>query len=342
MTVDNPDIPHVPAQEWEELLTPESIGWSGTWLHQVQDYAQETGSFAGLLVSHGRVLASWGQITRPVSCRSIRKALLNSLYGIHIAAGHIRLEWTLEELGIDDTPPSLTPQEKQATIADLLASRSGVYHPSNYQTTRDRARLPQRGSHAPGTFWYYNNWDFNALGTIYEHCTQTRIFEEFERCIARPLHMQDYRVDDMRYLFQDYSLHSSYSFRISARDLARFGLLYLRQGRWRGQSIVPQQWVHVSTTTHAQTPAGPGFGYLWWVCSNGHLFFDMPLPDGSYASYGFGGQYLLVIPSLDAVVVHLGDPGDPDYRPPTVEQACYLLQLILNASPVKEKAAIQE
>ncbi len=312
MTVNDPDTSQVPAQEWEALLTPESIGWSKTWLHQVQDYAQETGSFAGLFVSHGRVLASWGQITRPVSCRSIRKALLNSLYGVHIAAGHIRLEWTLEELGIDDTPPSLTPQEKQATIADLLTSRSGVYHPSNYQTARDRARLPQRGSHAPGTFWYYNNWDFNALGTIYEQCTQTRIFEEFERCIARPLHMQDYHVDDMQYLFQEYSLHPSYSFRISARDLARFGLLYLRQGRWRGQSIVPQQWVQVSTTTHAQTPAGPGFG----------------------------GQYLLVIPSLDAVVVHLGDPGDPDYRPPTVEQACHLLQLILNASPVGKKQLI--
>ncbi len=41
MTVNNPDISHVPAQEWEAMLTPESIGWSGTWLHQVQDYTQE-------------------------------------------------------------------------------------------------------------------------------------------------------------------------------------------------------------------------------------------------------------------------------------------------------------
>lgn len=52
--MNNPDTSHVPAQEWEAMLTPESIGWSGTWLHQVQDYTQETGSFAGLLVSHGK------------------------------------------------------------------------------------------------------------------------------------------------------------------------------------------------------------------------------------------------------------------------------------------------
>lgn len=317
------------------MKVPESIGWSEAGLQQVQDYGQEIQSFAGLLVSHGRVLVSWGQITCPVSCRSIRKALLNSLYGVHVAADHVRLEWTLAELDIDDTLPPLTAQEKQATIADLLTSCSGVYHLSNYQTAKDRARLPQRGSHTPGTFWYYNNWDFNVLGTIYEHCTQTRIFEEFERCIARPIQMQDYRVDDMQYLFQEYSLHPSYSFRISARDLARFGLLYLRQGLWRGQNIVPLQWVQMSTTLHAQTPSGPGFGYLWWVCSKGHLFLDMVLPDGAYASYGFGGQYLLVIPSLDLVVVHLADPDDPSYHPPTVEQTRHLLQLILQASPGK-------
>ena len=332
MIVDNSDPSDLPAQAWETIQVPESIGWSKTGLLQVQDYGEQIHSFAGLLVSHGRVLASWGQITHPVSCRSIRKALLSSLYGIHMAAGHIRLEWTLEDVGIDDTPPSLTPQEKQATIADLLTSCSGVYHLSNYQTAQDRARLPQRGSHASGTFWYYNNWDFNALGTIYERLTGTRIFEEFERCIARPLQMQDYRVEDMRYLIQEDSLHPSYAFRLSARDLARFGLLYLQQGYWRRQSVIAPHWIGVSTTAHAQTPSGSGFGYLWWVCSQGHLFYDMILPDRAYASYGFGGQYLLVIPSLGLVVVHLGDPDEPRYRPPNAEQACHLLQLILQAS----------
>jgi CubicO group peptidase (beta-lactamase class C family) len=153
--------------------------------------------------------------------------------------------------------------------------------------------------------------------------------------------MQDYRVEDMQYLLQQYSSHPSYSFRISARDLARFGLLYLRHGLWKGQNIVPSQWVQTSTTLHAQTSTGPGFGYLWWVCSQGHLFLDLLLSEGAYASYGFGGQYLLVIPSLDTVIVHMGDPTNPDYRPPTVEQTRHLLQLILYAAPEGQEATVQ-
>lgn len=311
-------------------MDSESIGWSKAGLQQVQDYAQEIASFAGLVVVHGYVLASWGQTSHTVRCRSVRKGLLNSLYGIHVAAGDIRLEWTLAELGIDDIPPSLTEQEKQATIADLLTSRSGVYHDSNYQHAKYRKRQPQRGSHEHGTFWYYNNWDFNALGTIYEQCTQTRIFEEFEQRIARPLGMQDYRIDEQRYLLQEYSQHPSYAFQISARDLARYGLLYLRQGSWGEQSILSREWIEESTKPLAQTQAGPGFGYLWWTCSQGRLFLDIPLPEGSYASYGNGGHYVLVIPEMDMVVAHIADPNGHIL---TREQRRQLLQLILSASP---------
>jgi len=275
----------------------------------------------------------WGKVARPFNCRSIRKTLLSSLYGIHVAEGHIDLAWTLADLGIDDTEPSLSDEEKQATIEDLLVSRSGVYHLSNYQPPTDRAKLPPRGSHAPGTFWHYNNWDFNALGTIFEQSTQTRIFEEFERSIAQPLQMQDYRAEAMKYDTQPYSLHPLYSFRLSARDLARFGLLYLRQGRWREQQIVPRDWVGASTRAHALTPTqtGAGFGYSWWVGVQGRLFQGVPLPEGSFASYGMGGQFLLVIPAFDLVIVHLGNPDDPAYRQPSTNHLSRLLGLMLEA-----------
>ena len=51
---------------------------------------------------------------------------------------------------------------------------------------------PERWSHAPGAFWYYNNWDFNVLGTIFETLTKTRIWEEFDRKIAKPIGMEDF------------------------------------------------------------------------------------------------------------------------------------------------------
>ena len=79
-------------------------------------------------------------------------------------------------LGIDDNAPSLSPTEKTATVADLLKARSGVYHAALYETPGMARLRPARGSHPPGTFWYYNNWDFNALGTIYERGTGAQIF----------------------------------------------------------------------------------------------------------------------------------------------------------------------
>ena len=112
---------------------------------------------------------------------------------------------------------------------------------------------PERHAHAPGTFWYYNNWDFNALGTIFEQETGTKIFEEFDTRIARPLQMEDFSISDCSYkTSKDYgqspiSKHRYYQFRMSTRDLARFGLLYLRNGQWHDQQIVSTDWVREST-----------------------------------------------------------------------------------------------
>ena len=69
---------------------------------------------------------------------------------------------SLEELGIDDFEPSLTLEEKQATVGDLIKARSGIYHPALGKSPGMRSMRPKRHSHPPGTFWYYNNWDFNA------------------------------------------------------------------------------------------------------------------------------------------------------------------------------------
>src|SRR5262249_18504682 len=156
----------------------------------------------------------------------------NALYGIAVKDGRVRLDKSLAELGIDDLAPALTPAEKRATIRDLLQARSGVYHPAALETPDMALSRPPRGSHPPGSHWYYNNWDFNALGTIFEQETGTKIFEAFEARIADPLQMEDFRVSDGCYQRGPESQHPGYPLRMSARDLARFGLLYLRQGKW--------------------------------------------------------------------------------------------------------------
>jgi len=118
----------------------------------------------------GAVVAHWGDIETRYMCHSIRKSFLSALYGVHVAKGNIDLDETMGELGIDDKPP-LTQLEKQASVRDLLKARSGVYHPAAYETEAMKKARPKRGSHVPGTFYYYNNWDFNTLGAIFEKQT---------------------------------------------------------------------------------------------------------------------------------------------------------------------------
>jgi CubicO group peptidase (beta-lactamase class C family) len=113
-----------------------------------------------------------------------------------------------------------------ATVSDLLKSCSGVYHQAAAETNKMEEMRPQRGSHPPGIFYYYNNWDFNVLGTIFEKVTGARIFEAFKKEIAEPIAMENFSLDDCRYSYEEKkSMHPAYNFRMTARDLARFGLL---------------------------------------------------------------------------------------------------------------------
>ncbi len=165
--------------------------------------------------------------------------------------GNIDLESTLAELEIDDIHP-LTDAEKQAKVIHLLKSRSGVYHPAAAETSAMAARRPERGSHAPDSFHYYNTWDFNVLGTIFEQQTGSMIFDEFNERIAEPLGMQDFEPDKCFYTHErEHSQHPAYFFRMSTRDRARFGLLCLRNGNWNGTQLVPEDWVRNCMAEHS-------------------------------------------------------------------------------------------
>ena len=170
----NAQATRVPGADWMRLASPEQAGWSAKNLAGIRDYVEEIGSTSAMIVQHGVVVAAWGDVGHRSNLHSCRKSLLNSLIGIAVTEGKINLDDTLGKLGIDDKKPSLTEVEKQATVRDLLEARSGVYHPTVYETKGMAEQRPPRGSHAPGTFWYYNNWDFNTLGYIYEKATNTK------------------------------------------------------------------------------------------------------------------------------------------------------------------------
>jgi CubicO group peptidase (beta-lactamase class C family) len=293
--------PRYPGTSWSMYAVPEDAGWSSDRLSSAKALYDDIGSSAFLVVSDGAVLVAWGDIERRFMCHSVRKSFLSALYGIHVEEGTIDLENTLEELKIDDVPP-LTKEEKQARIIHLLKSRSGVFHAAAYETPAMKERRPARGSTKPGEFWYYNNWDFNALCTIFEQETNARIFEEFKRRIADPLQMEDFRLMDTYYhLEEQHSIHPAYPFRMSARDMARFGLLFLRNGTWKNRAIIPGEWVEASRRAYSTVSywEGYGYGYMWWVNID-----ETDVKYGMYAALGFGGHMIAVLPAENMVFVH--------------------------------------
>lgn len=326
-----------PGAHWQKANRPEQLGWSSEKLALARDYSKMIGSDAVMIIDDGVVVDAWGDISRNFQCHSMRKSILSGLIGIHVNEGNIDLAATMEQLGINDHEPSLSPIEKQATVGDLIKARSGIYHPALGESASMKAMRPRRHSHAPGTFWYYNNWDFNALGTMFEQETGTKIFEEFARRLAGPLQMEDFHIGNCKYATwadynsAPYSKHRYYLFRMSARDLARFGLLFQRQGRWKDRQIIPPDWIRESTASHSQWGVDGGYGYMWWTGRKRGLFANVSVKEHSYHASGYGGHKLIVLPYRKLVIVHRVNT-DSAGRRPMDHQIGRLLWLILSAA----------
>ncbi len=327
-----------PGKTWQKLDRPEQAGWSAEKLQAARQSAEEFQSAAVMVVHRGKVVAEWGQTDRKYNVHSIRKSLLSALYGQQVKAGKIRLDDTLEKLGIDDNEPALTAAEKKATVGDLLKARSGIYHPALYETEGMKRRRPVRGSHEPGTFWYYNNWDFNALGTIFQQATGQSVFVAFQRQIAEPIQMEDFRLEDGSFVRGEDSIHPAYPFRMTARDMARFGLLFARGGRWRDRQVIPADWVRESTQSYSEAVDGQGkqrggYGYMWWTELGGLHVTNARLPPDTFSARGAGGHYILVVRAWDLVIVNRMDTDKKDGPRMENPQFGTLVQQILDAMP---------
>jgi CubicO group peptidase (beta-lactamase class C family) len=117
---------------------------------------------------------------------------------------------------------------------------------------------------------------------------------------------------------------------MTARDMARFGLLFLRRGQWKDRSLVPADWVEESTRSYSDAGRSGGYGYMWWVAVDGKHLPGVSLPEGTYSARGAGGHYILVVPKLDLVVVHRVNTDEPG-RSVSAEQFGELVRLILEA-----------
>jgi CubicO group peptidase (beta-lactamase class C family) len=317
-------IAHAHPRDAFERITPEQAGYSSERLAELRTFLQQSGSDSLLLLHDGKVFFEWGDIHKKILVHSMRKALLNSLYGIALQRGQVDLKQTLGQLGIDDIPPALNEQELSASLADVLKSRSGVYHPAAAEAESMIKERPEHGSHAPGTFYYYNNWDFNVAGRILEQRTGQRIYDAFYKQIAKPLGMRDYHnrivatpadgkltdpnADGYYQYEPERSRYPAYHFRMSAYDLALYGQLYLDRGRWHGKQIIPEDWIDQSTQPYSVVDEqfGLAYGMLWDV-----LVPDAGDPHPSFFHTGVGVHMLAIYPKLGLVMVHRVDTEHP-------------------------------
>ncbi|MHC4558055.1 MAG: serine hydrolase domain-containing protein [Planctomycetota bacterium] len=286
---------------WDKTTATEELGWSSAKLKALEQDLEKQKTAALMIVTDGKVVFEWGKTTNNIYSHSTRKSLLSALYGIFAAEGKIDTSLTLEQLDIEEKVP-LTDTEKQAQVIDLLKARSGVYIPAAAETRSMRAARPKRGSHEPGTNWYYNNWDFNVLGTIFKQLTGEDIYEAFKKRIAEPIGMEDYIFKKQNYSYaQNFSIHPAYPFLISARDMARVGQLFLQLGQWEGNQIIPADWIGESTRSYSDTgKSWRGYGYMWWTIEDDHC----GLKKGDYYASGYGGQNLFVLPRMNTIIVH--------------------------------------
>lgn len=300
-----------PGKHWSHVKNVKDFGYSPSKLDKAEDYSKTINTAAVVIIENGLIVDEWGEVDKKYKTHSIRKSFLSAMYGEYVLNGSIDLDKKMIEIGIDDVPP-LSDVENKATIRDCIKARSGIYHPALYESQGMKDLKPARHSERPGAHWYYNNWDFNAAGAIFEKFTGKKIFEALKESIADPIMMEHFKVEDGEYVTGEASIHPAYPFIITAHDFARFGLLMLNRGSWNGKQVIDADWVDESTRYHSDATlyGSDGYGYMWWVSRKFNKYPHLPnveVPEGTYSARGAGGHYIMIIPEYNMLVVHRVD-----------------------------------
>ncbi|CAB4873035.1 unannotated protein [freshwater metagenome] len=269
-------------------------------------------SLATLAVHRGRIVAEqYGPDTdadTTLVSWSMAKTVTQAVFGMLVGDGLIDIDQPAAVPEFADTPKA------GITVRHLLAMKSGLEFIEDYvdDTTshcldmlfgagiHDHAHYAasQQLLHAPGELWNYASGTTNILARIAGDIIgggEAGMRAFLEQRLFAPLGMRSAqpKFDDAGTF-----VGSSYLF-ATARDFARFGYLYLRDGVWDQRRLLPSGWVDSSRTEVAIDPDHTNFGYgahCW-------IWRDQP---GSLAAHGYEGQYTVVVPERDLVVVHLG------------------------------------
>ncbi|HEY8446329.1 MAG TPA: serine hydrolase [Thermomicrobiales bacterium] len=236
----------------------------------------------------------------PVNVRSITKSVIGTLIGIAVAEGKLKLDQTLGELIPDRIPPEADPRTREITVRHLLTMTSGWAWDigTDYQrliASDDWARLTLSLPvvYEPGTFYAYNTGGSHLLSIILSEVTGQDTADYAQEKLFDPLGIP--RPSWQR--SPQGKVSGGFGLELTPRDMAKLGELYLNEGRWDDQRIVPASYIRhaISVKSSGDSTGGAQYGYQWWVTNT----------DGYHAAFalGFGGQYVYIVPDLDLTVV---------------------------------------
>jgi len=235
--------------------------------------------------------------------RSVTKSTLSALVGIAVAQGIIdRLDRPILDYFADVPLKNSDPRLAQVTVAHLLTMTAGfAWDESDDKAVSDwffsgkRSAIPNALTrsivHKPGTVFNYDSPTADLLATLLARASGRDLHSFAVEHLFAPLGIQHFTWE------QDPAGHyrGSAGLEMHAIDLAKMGQLYLQQGQWQGQQIIPAAWVEQSVVTQAVVNPAYGYGYLWWVQEQEAPHF--------YSAVGYGGQFILVAPKEQIVVV---------------------------------------
>ncbi len=271
-----------------------------------------------VVVQDGQIVAEryapgFGETTR-FSGWSMTKSVLSALVGVLVGEGRLSLRDA-------ELMPAWRRPDPRAAIAleDLLRMRSGLRFSEDYANlTSDVIEMLFNQDDAaayaasrpliapPGTEWSYSSGTTNILSAIVRRTVGEKDYPSWpRRALFAPLRMTSALMEpDASGTF----VASSFML-ATARDWARFGQLYLQDGVWNGQRLLPEGWVSFSTTPTPESPDGI-YGAHWWLGLKPELGGGTPaaarLPRDAFFAVGHEAQVLTVIPSRRLVVVRLG------------------------------------
>jgi CubicO group peptidase (beta-lactamase class C family) len=316
-------LDHWPTRQWK-TSTPEAQGLDGDRLHELVDLIAENEQFPDLhsllVVRNGYLVVEEyfaGQDADMLhTLQSVTKSFTSAAIGIAIEKGYIE---NVQEPVLGFFPAlegieNVDDRKRAMTLEDLLTMRSGTdYHERGAGSPHFQLNALPRGwtefvldrpmETVPGTTYQYDSGGVILMSAILKARTGEHADAFLETHLFEPLGIER----SWWFRNEEGHPHTGGGLSLRSRDMAKFGLLYLHQGRWEGKQVVPAAWVEASTKRHvtfAKVRRGmTGYGYLWWVMP------PDPQGDGKteiYAACGFRAQYIFVVPEHSLVVVVTG------------------------------------